>query len=138
MKASDIHTLDHAPQVAAEWLSELCQELDWTDRHRAYRLLRETLHALRDSLPVGQVADLAFHMPILIRGLYYENWEPAALPAHPRDQGTLLDRVAARVDRAPDADTERAIAAVVVLLRRRLSVDEAAGVSGRPPERRRH
>ena len=141
VKTSGIGTLDHAPQVAAEWLNALCEELDWNDRKRAYRLLRETLHALRDNLPVEQSADLASHMPILIRGLYFEGWDPAAIPTHPRERGTFLDRVAARFDPASGEDTEKAVAAVITLLQRRISVDEidiATGAFRMSPDRRKH
>lgn len=141
METSGITKLDHAPQVAAEWLNALCEELDWTDRRRAYRLLRETLHALRDNLPVEQSADLAAQMPILIRGLYFEGWDPAAQPAHPRDKAGFLDRVAARFDRAPRGDTEKEVAAVIALLRRRMSaaqVDVVVDDIARSSDRRRH
>jgi uncharacterized protein (DUF2267 family) len=37
----------------------LQDDLGWTDRGRAYRLLRETLHALRDWLGPDKAADLA-------------------------------------------------------------------------------
>ena len=132
MNSTGISRLDHAPQVAAEWLNALCEELDWDDRKRAYRLLRETLHALRDNLPVDQAADLASHMPILIRGLYFEDWDPTATPAHPREKGTFFDRVAAaaRFDCAPDGDPEKAISTVIALLRRRLSADEIDVAAG--------
>lgn len=141
MQTSGIRELDHAPHVAAEWLNALCKELDWTDRQRAYRLLRETLHALRDNLPVDQAADLASQMPILIRGLYYEGWDPATPLAHPRDKGSFLDRIAARCDRAAGEDNEQAVAAVIALLRRRISADEIDVVTGgirRSPYRHRH
>lgn len=141
MNSTGISRLDHAPQVAAEWLNALCEELDWDDRKRAYRLLRETLHALRDNLPVDQAADLASHMPILIRGLYFEDWDPVATPVHPREKGTFLDRVAARFDCASDEDTKRAVAAVIALLRRRLPVEEievAVGGTRSSPYRHSH
>lgn len=141
METSGIRKLDHAPQVAAEWLNALCEELDWTDRQKVYRLLRETLHALRDNLPVEQSADLASQMPILIRGLYYEDWDPSAQSEHPRDKGSFLDRVAARFDREPQADIEEAVAAVIALLRRRMSgaqVDVVAREARPSSGRRRH
>lgn len=129
MNFSGISTLDTAPQIAAEWLNALCEDLGWSDRKRAYRLLRETLHALRDNLPADQGADLAARLPILIRGLYYENWKPLATPPHPRDKRSFLERVDACFDQAPLEDTEKAVAAVFVLLRCQMSEEGGDGIS---------
>jgi len=38
------------------------------------------LHAPRDRLPVQETADLAAQLPVLIRGIYYEGWDPARVP----------------------------------------------------------
>ena len=59
MAATGISTLDHAPQVFAQWLNELCDDLDW-EKPRAYLLLHETLHTIRDYLTVDEAADLAW------------------------------------------------------------------------------
>ena len=58
------------------WLNDIMQELGWEDRHKAYLGLRTTLHALRDRLTVEETAQLAAQLPMLIRGLYYEGWDP--------------------------------------------------------------
>lgn len=123
MNFSGIRTLDIAPQVVAEWLNALCEDLGWSDRERAYRLLRETLHALRDNLSADQGADLATQLPILLRGLYYEGWDPLATPSHPRDKRSFLERVDAGFEKAPLENTERAVAAVFALLQCRMSAE---------------
>ena len=46
----DPYSFDETVQLSNQWLNELMRAVDWDDKHRAYRLLRATLHALRDRL----------------------------------------------------------------------------------------
>jgi uncharacterized protein (DUF2267 family) len=129
MKTIEIPSLDHAPQVAAEWLNLLCEDLGWHDKPRAYLLLRTTLHALRDFLTVDAAVDLAAQLPVLLRGVYYEGWVPTRTPAHPRGKAAFLARVAAPFANPPLEDAEEAAVAVFDLLRRRLSSGEIEQVA---------
>lgn len=123
MAVTGIPTLDHAPQVFAEWLNELSDDLGW-EKPRAYLLLCETLHAVRDFLTVDEAADLAAQLPVLIRGVYFDGWDPSRTPVKPRNKADLLARVAARFGKTPLDDPERAVAAVFDLLRRHVSEGE--------------
>jgi uncharacterized protein (DUF2267 family) len=123
MTITGIATLDHAPQVFAEWLNELCDDLD-VPKPRAYMLLHETLHAIRDFLTVDEAADLAAQLPVLVRGVYFEGWKPSKTPARPRNKSNLVQRVASRFQKDPLDDPDRAIAAVIDLLRRHVSWGE--------------
>ncbi|MEY3003354.1 MAG: hypothetical protein RLZZ491_530 [Pseudomonadota bacterium] len=128
MSITGVPPLDHAPQVVAEWLNELCADLGWSDKRRAYLLLRETLHAVRDLLPVDEAADLAAQLPVLVRGIFFEGWSPAATPVRARSKSDLLARVAAPFGKTPLPDPERAVMAVLTLLRRHVSAGEIAHV----------
>lgn len=127
MSITGIPTLDHAPQVFAEWLNELCDDLGW-QKPRAYLLLTETLHAVRDFLSVDEAADLAAQLPVLVRGVYYEGWDPSRTPAKARNKADFLARVEARFVKEPLEDPEEAVAAVFDLLRRRVSWGEFEAV----------
>jgi uncharacterized protein (DUF2267 family) len=124
MKTTGISTLDHAPQVVAEWLNLLQQDLGWSDRGRAYLLLRETLHAVRDFLTVDEAADLSAQLPLLIRGIFFDGWVPAKTPARPRSVDDFLDRVTHGFRDAPLLEPDVAVAAVFALLRRQISAGE--------------
>lgn len=123
MATTGIASLDHAPQVFAEWLNELCDDLGW-QKPRAYLLLTETLHAVRDVLTVDEAADLAAQLPLLVRGVFYQGWDPSSTPVRPRNKSDLLARVEARFRDQPLEDPERAVAAVFDLLRRHVSWGE--------------
>lgn len=124
MKTTGISSLDTAPQVVAEWLNELCDDLGWSGKQRAYMLLRETLHAIRDFLTVDEAADLAAQLPMLLRGIFYHGWDPSSTPVKPRNKSDLLARIEQKFDKDPLEDPERAIGAVLDLLRRHISWGE--------------
>ncbi|MBU2960782.1 DUF2267 domain-containing protein [Citreicella sp. C3M06] len=92
MSTTGIATLDHAPQIFAEWLNELCDNLGFP-KPRAYMLLHETLHDIRDFLTVDQAADLAAQLPVLVRGVYFEGWNPSKTPVKPCNKSDLIARV---------------------------------------------
>jgi uncharacterized protein (DUF2267 family) len=58
------------------WLKDVMCAMNWENRERAYSALRATLHALRDILPIYEAVDLGAQLPILLRGVYYEGWNP--------------------------------------------------------------
>ena len=123
MTAKEIPMLHHAPQVFAEWLNELCDDLGWP-KPQAYVLLCETLHTIRDFLTVDEAADLGAQLPVLVRGVYYDGWDPSKTPVKPRNKADLLKRVQSRFQRTPLEDPERAVGAVFDLLRRHVSWGE--------------
>jgi uncharacterized protein (DUF2267 family) len=93
MKTCGITRLDSAPQVAADWLDQLQEEMGWDDRAKVYVLLRETLHALRDFMTVDEASDLAAQLPLLISAIYLEGWEPQRPPVHHRSVEVFFQRV---------------------------------------------
>jgi uncharacterized protein (DUF2267 family) len=83
-----LEVFDRTLQATNIWLDGIMQGLDWSDRHKAYHALRAVLHTLRDRLPVHDTAHFAAQLPMLVRGLYYEGWQPAKVPVkeHTRDE----------------------------------------------------
>ena len=98
------------------WLKEIARELDDEDRQYAYRALRAVLHTLRDRLTVDMAAKLAAQLPTLIRGIYYEDWDPSRTPLPIRDVATFLDHVADEGQMAGETEASLATAAVLRVL----------------------
>ncbi len=67
-------------------------------------ILRATLH---DRLPVEETAQLAAQLPMLIRGLYFEGWDPTGKPVKERHREDFLGRMQREMERY-DIDPERA------------------------------
>lgn len=86
--SNSLEVFESTLQKTHLWLKEIMEDLKTHDRHRAYLVLRATLHALRDRLGVEEAAKLGAQLPMLVRGFYYEGWVPAKTPVkeHTADQ----------------------------------------------------
>jgi uncharacterized protein (DUF2267 family) len=131
---AQIDVLDRSVEKANVWINDVAAELDTADRHEAYRALRAFLHVLRDRLPVAEAAQLAAQLPLLIRGIYFEGWQPARTPLHYRDPVDFLDRMAQEALLHGDTEASFAVAAVARVLARRVSPGELEDVVRTLPE----
>ena len=129
-----LHTIDHTVQLTREWVHELSKLLDWGDEQRAYRMLRVTIQALRDWLDVNEAAQLGAQLPLLVRGLYYEGWQPAKTPVAERSKVTFLARIEEAFKSDPIDDPEEAVCNVFRLLNNRISAGEIDDVRQRLPK----
>jgi uncharacterized protein (DUF2267 family) len=72
----------------------IMMEMGWTeDRHRAYLALRTVLQTLRDRMTPEEAAHLSAQLPMLVRGFYYEGWNPSGKPDTSIDKKAFLDEV---------------------------------------------
>jgi uncharacterized protein (DUF2267 family) len=139
-QAHTVVSMDELPIISRSvekahiWINELAEGLGGDDRQQAYRVLRAYLHALRDRLPVNEAAQLAAQLPELIRGIYYEDWRPAATPVRYRDLADFLDRVAAEAVLEGETSASYAVSAASVVLRRHVSAGEIDDIRSILPE----
>jgi uncharacterized protein (DUF2267 family) len=134
MSAHGLEGLDHTVQITHVWINDLDRRLEWNDKARSYRLLKAVLHALRDSLSVNEAADLGAQLPGLLRGAYYEQWQPAKTPAKDRSIEQFIARVTGNFRRDPLADPAQAIMAVFQLLTKKITEGEIEDVRRCLPE----
>ena len=97
--------------------------LDCEDRHEAYVALRATLHALRDRLTIEEAAQFAAQLPMLIRGFYYEGWDPTGKPLKERHKNEFLARIDQELT-SHETDPEQVARAVFLVLANRISEGE--------------
>jgi len=110
------------------WLNDLMQELGWADRYKTYIALRTTLHALRDRLTVEETAQLGAQLPMLIRGLYYEGWDPTGKPQKVRHTEAFLAPIRHHFRDDLDVDPEEVARAVLRVLTQHVSAGEIADI----------
>jgi uncharacterized protein (DUF2267 family) len=128
MSATGLEVFDRTIQTTNIWLDELMKELPWMQRHQAFHALRVVLHTLRDHLPVNNVAHLSAQLPMLIRGLFFEGWQPAKTPVHERSRDEFLMHITDAFVLTIEADPRQIAAAVFRLLSAFLNEGEIAKV----------
>jgi uncharacterized protein (DUF2267 family) len=89
----DVHYLDKTIMKAREWIKEIQHDLYLDMEHDAYLALRTVLHCLRDHLNTDEVAQFGAQLPTLIRGFYYEGWDPHPKPKRMHDAQEFYDEV---------------------------------------------
>ena len=136
MSLTGLSSLDSSIHLTNAWLREISGELGRTpDRGRAYHALRAVLHALRDRLPLGEIADLAAQLPLIVRGVYYEGWRPTARPVKDHTKAQFLDHVAQAFPEALPAEVEDMVRAVLRVLARRIAGGEVDDLRNALPAR---
>jgi uncharacterized protein (DUF2267 family) len=135
MSTTHVEIIDRSVEKAHIWLNDLAEELGTDDRQHAYRVLRAFLHTLRDRLPVNEVAQLSAQLPIFVRGVFYEGWDPNRRPEHARDLDSFLRRIADEAGLAGETEASFAAAAANRVLDRHISVGEARSFRHALPER---
>ena len=88
-----VSVIERTVSKTNEWLERLCREMNNDDRQHAYVLLRAVLHTLRDRIGPEVSVHLAAQLPLLVRGIFYEGWDPKATP-----QKLTLDEFINRVE----------------------------------------
>lgn len=110
------------------WLTDLMKELKWQDSHKAYLALRAVLHTLRNRLTVEEAAQLAAQLPMLVRGFYFEGWDPTGKPVRERHQEEFLSHVKNYFKNDERVIPEQVVRAVFRLLGRHISKGEVEDI----------
>ncbi len=128
MSATGLEVFDTTLHKTHTWLGELMELIDWRDRRRAYQAMRATLHALRDRLTIEEVAQLGAQLPMLVRGFYYEGWDPTGKPVKERHLDQFLARIVAGMSGDEPVDPQQVAQAVFTVLARRITQGEIEDV----------
>lgn len=124
MSMTGLEVFDTTVHKTNAWLNELMLLLDFGGKRQAYEGLRATLHALRDRLTVEETAHLSAQLPMLIRGFFYEQWDPTGKPLKIRHLDEFLDAVQRPLPPDFPCEPEEVARAVLSLLAARIADGE--------------
>lgn len=115
MSATGLEVFDKTLQTTNIWLNEISERLG-PDRQLAWKVLSTVLHKLRDRLPVDLAAHLGAQLPLLVRGAYYDQYEPARQPIDCDTPEEFVAEVNEWLADGRPVDPEEAIRAVFAVL----------------------
>jgi uncharacterized protein (DUF2267 family) len=133
MAATGLDVFDKTLQTTNIWLDEL-MEVIGPDRQVAWHTLGAVLRTLRDRLPVGLSAHLGSQLPLLVRGLYYDQWEPEKPFDKTRSVEEFLERVGEQLENIRPVNVRDATRTVFHVLSQRLDRGQSVKVREALPE----
>jgi uncharacterized protein (DUF2267 family) len=132
MSATGLEVFDKTVQTTNIWLDEIMDQIG-PARHTAWHVLGATLHALRDRLTIDQAAHLGAQLPLLVRGLYYDQWHPASMPSRDRSLDEFLAHVGNGLRDTRPVNVREAVETVFRVLAMHISKGQADKVAGELP-----
>ncbi|GAB2801466.1 DUF2267 domain-containing protein [Halomonas shantousis] len=92
MSESGLQVFDKTLHTTHIWLDDVMADLG-QDRQVAWHALGAVLRTLRDRLPLPLTAHLGAQLPLLVRGAYYDRWQPEVQPDTIRSREEFLQRI---------------------------------------------
>jgi len=134
MSSKKIQVFERTTHEAHEWINELSDRLEWVSERDVLRMLRSVLVSVRDHLPVNEMAQFSAQLPIMLRGMFFEGWQPKNTPVAERHAQLFIDRIAAEVGDVTEYRGAEDITAVFKLLNNRISIGEIEDVRANLPQ----
>lgn len=112
----DLDVIDRTVEKTYDWLRQVSELANFDDLHRAYQALRAVLHALRDRVEPDVAAHVAAQLPLLVRGIFYEGWDPGKTPVR-MSLAEFLARVEREAGLKGTSEVEDAVRTVMSVFR---------------------
>jgi uncharacterized protein (DUF2267 family) len=133
MSANGLEVFDKTLHITNTWLGEIMAETG-NDRHVAWHALGTVLRTIRDRVGPGLAVHLGAQLPLLVRGLYYDQWNPAVEPTKWRSLDEFLNLLMADFRGMENVDPTRAAQAVFRVLNHYLDPGQVGNVRTAMPE----
>lgn len=131
--SSGITSLDRSIHLTMEWLKEIQEEFRWPDMNRVYSATKAVLLATRDRVTVVEAHHFAAQIPLVMKGMFFDGYNPSDKPLNIRNQEEFLEHVRYHFGDNP-LDAENAVRTVARVLRRKISPGQYEDVVGNMPE----
>jgi uncharacterized protein (DUF2267 family) len=133
MSANELDVFDKTLQITHIWLNEIT-ELVGPDKQVAWHVLGGVLRAVRDRIPLELAVHLGAELPILVRGIYYDQWRPEVQPERYRSEDEFLTRVAENIGPVRPVNPRDAAQAVFSVLSHHVPEGQLGKVRDALPE----
>ena len=133
MSATGLEVFDRTIQTTNTWLGEIERDIG-ADRRIAWKVLSTVLHKLRDRLPIHLAAHLGAQLPLLVRGVYYDQYQPAHRPSTCNTVHQFTAEVAEWLSDIRPIDAAAATTTVFALLSRHVTNGQIAKVQDALPK----
>jgi uncharacterized protein (DUF2267 family) len=124
MSVASVDSIERTIHKTNEWIGDLESELGIDNPAYAWRSLRAYLQVLRDRLTIDEGAHFAAELPQLLRGVFYEGFDPREQPERIRHREAFLERLAERAQLDDVDEAARVAAAATRVVRRRIAPGE--------------
>jgi uncharacterized protein (DUF2267 family) len=133
MSPAAANAIERSVHKTNEWLKDIESEPGIGDREDAWRILRTYLQLLREQLTLDEAAQFAAQLPLVVRGAFWEGFDPGEESGKVRDGEEFLSRFAERAQLDGTGLAERAAEVVTRVLRNRISEGEVDDVLSQLP-----
>ncbi|MFP4403379.1 MAG: DUF2267 domain-containing protein [Candidatus Woesearchaeota archaeon] len=133
MTISHISSVEKGVHDFNIWIKEIKYELKCT-YNQAYIALYGTMHTLRDRLTIENLTHLGAQLPLIIKGIYYNNWTPKDNPKK-LDKMTFISRVHSYFNNDPKINPENVIQTIFYVMQKHIDQGEINNIKATlPPE----
>lgn len=114
--------LENNIHQAMDWIYAIEEACHWDEynQKKAFAALRAVLHELRDLLPLEYAAQLSAQLPLVIRGIFFENWHPRFIPKQEIRKDDFLCAIGETLYPYQDMDVEETARCILQVLGDRL------------------
>lgn len=133
MSTTGLEVIDRSLHITHTWLDEIMETLG-PDKQVAWHVLGGVLRSLRDRLQPDLAAHLGAQLPLIIRGAFYDHYQPSKMPEKIRSWDEFQEKLEAELSWTRPINVRDAFRTVCRTLDRHIEANQAEKVWEALPE----
>jgi uncharacterized protein (DUF2267 family) len=133
MTINELKAIQKTINDTNEWINELMSSYDFENEEEAFLLMRATLKTIRDRINPNEAHHLGAQLPALIRGFYYEGWNPNKNPLNFETTDGFISTVKSNLAGHDNIDLEMAVPEAMRIIFERIGSGQADHVKQNLP-----